>query len=291
MTFFVGYTGSVKLQRGGESSFVTTVSPDDINTTLNRFSFEGSEDNLITGDLIEISTDDPRGLAFISPESWEPGGTTVYGNFRAYINLNAAGGIRLFAEFEDAVNNVRANEFELTTLTGEPLVVDIGVRDSRYNTLGSVTSFELNTDRSALETTSLADKFKQQYSAGLLSGSGSIECLFSYEQIGDQETPLFLLQVINRLDVGSSFKALLSLTSTELSSGSSNDIFYEIEAVVTRAGVTVSADALVACSIDFLTTGEFKLRVGVPPEYILKEDGDLIYLERTLDYLLKEVTD
>jgi hypothetical protein len=291
MTFFVGYTGSIKLQRGGENVFVASVSSDDINTTLNRFSFEGSDDNLITGDLIELTTDDPRGLAFIAPSAWASGNTASFDNFRGYANVNAAGGIRLFPTFEQAINNERTDEYELASFAGDPITIDVGVRDSRYNTLGSVTSFELNTDRAALETTSLSDKFKQQYSAGLLSGNGSIECLFSYEGLQDQDTPLFLLQVINRLDVGSSFKALLSLTSTEPSPGTTNDIYYDIEAVVTRAGVTVNADALVACSIDFVTTGEFKLRVGIPPEYILKEDGDLIYLERSLDYLLKEVTD
>jgi hypothetical protein len=142
-----------------------------------------------------------------------------------------------------------------------------------------------------METTSLSDKFKQQYSAGLLSGNGSIECLFSYETVADQDVPLFLLQVINRLDVGSSFKALLSLSSVEQSATFREEVYYDIEAVVTRAGVTVTSDALVACSVDFVTTGEFKIRVGVPPEYILKEDNDAIYLEQGLDYLLKEITD
>jgi hypothetical protein len=109
--------------------------------------------------------------------------------------------------------------------------------------------------------------------------------------VGNEEIPLFLLQVINRLDVGSSFKALLSLSSIDQSASFREEVYYDIEAVVTRAGVTVTADALVACSVDFVTTGEFKLRVGIPPEYILKEDDDAIYLEQGLDYLLKEITD
>jgi hypothetical protein len=291
MTFFVGYTGSIRLQRGGENLFSAVVMPDDVNTVLNRFSFEGSDDNLITGDLVELSTQDPRGLAFISPSGWPGGGGQFFNDFRGYINVNAAGGIRLFTEFEDAVNNDRTKEFTFVTFSGDPIELDVGVRDTKTNNLGSITSFEINTDRAALETTSLTDKFKQQYSAGLLSGNGSIECLFSYEGLDNEETPLFLLQVINRLDVGSNFKALLSLTSTEPSPGVTNNIYYDIEAVVSRAGVTVNADALVACSIDFVTTGEFRLRVGVPPEYVLKEDGDLINLERSLDYLLKETTD
>jgi hypothetical protein len=68
-------------------------------------------------------------------------------------------------------------------------------------------------------------------------------------------------------------------------------VYYEVDAVITRAGVTVTADALVSCSVDFVTTGEFKLRIGVPSDYILKEDDGAIYLEQSLDYLLQEVTD
>ena len=336
MTFFVGHTGSIKLQRGGENTFTAIVSSEDVNTSLNRFSFDGSDNNLITGDFIEINTEDPRGLLFLPVSFWNIPGPEVNGyseviyssgstagidgyeddnittssdlppagydefrlgdyifanDARAYVNLNAAGGIRLFSTFQDALNNERAEEYELAEFFGDPIEITVGVRDTRYNTLGSVTSFELNTDRAAMETTSLSDVFKRQYSAGLLSGNGSIECLFSYETVFNQDVPLFLLQVINRLEVGSNFKALLSLSSVDESPSFKQEIYYDIEAVVTRAGITVTSEALVACSIDFVTTGEFKLRVGVPPEYILKEDDDAIYLEQDLDYLLKEITD
>lgn len=336
MTFFVGHTGAIKLQRGGENAFTAVISPDDINTALNRFSFDDSDRNIIAGDFLEISTEDPRGLLFIpaifwstpapdvdgySEASWTNGASVglsgwaddemsvssalppegydeyrmsayqVQDNVRAHAHINQLGGIRLFESFDDAINNERADEYALAEFYGEPLVVTISIRDTKYNTLGSVTSFEVNTDRAAMETTSLSDGFKQQYSAGLLSGNGSIECLFSYDAVPGQDTPLFLLQVINRINIGSAFKALLSLSSVERSSVFREEIFYEIEAVVTRAGVTVTSDALVACSIDFVTTGEFKLRIGIPPEYILKEDDDAIYLEQSLDYLLQEVTD
>jgi hypothetical protein len=336
MTFFVGHTGSIKLQRGGENSITASVSANDINTVLNRFSFENSDDNLITGDLVEISTEDPRGLLFIPATFWSIPGPDVDGysaalwasgstvamsgwsddeisvssdlppdgydefrlddyiiadNIRAYANVNRVGGIRLFDNFNDAINNERSGEIALANFYGDPIEINVGIRDTRYNTLGSVVSFEINTDRAAMDTTSLSDTFKQQYSAGLLSGNGSIECLFSYEQVTNQDVPLFLLQVINRLDVGSNFKALLSLSSVQQSATFREEVYYDIEAVVTRAGVTVNSDALVACSIDFVTTGEFKIRVGVPPEYILKEDNEAIYLEQGLDYLLQEITD
>jgi hypothetical protein len=291
MTFFVGHSGAIKLQRNTDATFSALISPEDVNTTLNRFSFENSEDNLITGDLIEISTEDARGLAFLPSSFWGLPDGEKASNARAVININSAGGIRLFRDFADAINNVRAEEISLAAFAGADLEVNIAVRDTRYNTLGSVTSFEVNTDRGAMDTTSLSDLFRQQYSAGLLSGNGSIECLFSYETTGESETPLLLLQIINRLDVGSNFKALLSLSSLERSAVFTEEVYYEIEAVITRAGVTVSSDALVSCSIDFVTTGEFRLRIGTPSEYILKEDDDAIYLEQGLDYLLQEVTD
>ena len=70
MTFFVGHSGAIKLQRNTDATFSALISPEDVNTTLNRFSFENSEDNLITGDLIEISTEDARGLAFLPSSFW-----------------------------------------------------------------------------------------------------------------------------------------------------------------------------------------------------------------------------
>jgi len=331
MTFFVGHTGTIKLQRGGGDDFAASVASDDINTLLNRFSFDESSDNIITGDLVEISTKDPRGLLFIPAEFWSiPGplpdgysavvwssGSTaglsgwldddittssslppegydefrlsdykIADNIRAYAHINAVGGIRLFGSFNDAINNERADEYALAEFYGDPIKIAVDIKDTRYNTLGSVTSFEINTDRAAMETTSLSDKFKQQYSAGLLSGNGSIECLFSYETVGDQDVPLFLLQVINRLDVGSSFNALLSISSVNQTPSFREEVYYDIEAVVTRAGVTVTSDALVACSIDFVTTGDFKLRVGVPATYLVTEDDQRLYLDFTLDDLL-----
>jgi hypothetical protein len=291
MTFFVGHTGIVRLQRNASNSFPAIISPADVNTSLNRFSFDNSEDNLITGDLVEISTTDARGIDFLPSSFWGLPEGQKANNARAVVNVNNVGGIRLYRDFADAINNVRAQEVSLSSFAGADLSTSIAVRDTRYNTLGSVTSFEINTDRGAMETTSLSDVFRQQYSAGLLSGNGSIECLFSYETTGVAETPLLLLQIINRLDIGSSFKALLSLSSVEKTATFTEEVYYEVDAVITRAGVTVTADSLVSCSIDFVTTGEFKLRIGVPSEYILKEDNDAIYLEQSLDYLLQEVTD
>lgn len=301
MTFFVGHTGFVRLRRKSaeEAELKLSANAGEVNTLLNRLYFDGSEENLLTGDQLFISTGDARGLAFFSPSAW-PASLQVQKFIRAYVNVNAVGGLRFFNAFADAVNNNREGELSLAADFGAPIETTIVVRDSRYNSLGSVVSYEINTDRAAIETTSLSDKFRQQYSAGLISGNGSIECLFSYETALDEEAPLFLLQTIQRLEVGSELNMLLSLSPTDenrsaLFAASNNEVFYELQAVITKAGVTVAADRLISCSIDFLTTGEFRVKVGVPSEYILKEDADLIELEENqetgLGFLLQEVTD
>lgn len=294
MTFFAGHTGIVRLKRQSATTLDAIIEPSSVNTLLNRFGFDGSEDNLITGDQLLIETNDARGLVFLDSTAWPDGGGEIFSSYRAYANINALGGVRLYPTFEDAINNTRATEITLTAFAGDDIAITVQLRDGSANTLGSVTGFEINTDRAALDTTSLSDKFRQQYSAGILSGNGSIDCIFDYAVSGSQETPLFLLQVINRLEVGSEIDMILSLSSTDLSASFTQEVFYEISAVITRAGVNVTSDALVSCSIDFVTTGEFKLRVGVPSDYVLQEDDSLIELntgEATIDYLLQEITD
>jgi hypothetical protein len=335
MTFFVGHTGAIQLQRSGDLLFTASLNSADVNTVLNRIGLEEAGEDLLSGDSIELTTTDARGLLFLPRSFWGIPGETVDGysghvytdgattglagwdddnisalstlppngyepfdqsdyiyqqNARVYVNVNAVGGVRLFNTFTAAINNDRNEEINLQEFYGDPLILKAEVFDSRPNILGSVTSYTINTERSAIETTSLSDKFKQQYAAGLLSGNGSIECLFNYEALPAEEAPLYLLQVLKRVEIGSQFKAILALMTSEMGNYP-QQVFYEITAIATRAGVTVASDALVDCSIDFVTTGEFRLVIGTPPEYILKEDYEAIYLEQGLEYLLKEIED
>lgn len=293
MTLFAGHNGVVQLRRSTQKIVLNKqISSDDVNTTLNRFGFDGSEDELLTGDFITITTEDPRGLAFLSPSFWSWTNTTVPLNKAAfYINVNTLGGLRVFSQFNDAINNNRANETQLTEFTGGPLSVEISVEDTNFNTLGKVTGYTLNTEREAVDITSLSDKFRQQYSAGLISGNGSIDVLFGYDTVVREETPLLLLQLIQRIETGSGFEASLFL-ATEQSYGSNLDVWYQFGAIVTRAGVEVRGDNIISCAIDFLTTGEVRLQVGQAPSYVLQENlGKINLNEYTVDALLKEVDD
>tara|TARA_S200002703_G_scaffold35418_1_gene30464 strand:+ start:4419 stop:5294 length:876 start_codon:yes stop_codon:yes gene_type:complete len=291
MTFFVGTKGNVRLRRGVDISLGTisaSVETDDIQTSLNRVGIEGAVDNLFSGDRVDITTDDARGLDFIPASNWSTGLTED--TFSAYINVNAAGGLRLFNTFADAINNTRANEIALEAFTGDSIAVKVGVRDVAFNVLGNVTNYEFQSNREAIDITTLSDKFRKQYSAGVISGSGRIDCAFNYITSGVEETPQLILQLIQRLDLGSAFDLALYLTDKEVDPDVEN-IFYLLTAVVTSSGVRVAANEIITCSLDFVTTGDVRLVVGKPSQYILKEDDDRIRVEHSLNYLLQEDTD
>ncbi len=294
MTYFVGRVGNVRLRRNNNLLLTAIVKDADTITVLNRIGIEGATDNLLTGDKITISTPDPRGLIFFPVTSWVDGEGVIQTAFSAFVNVNAAGGIRFFPTFATAVNNDRDQEYTIVNFTGDPLLVEIRVRDVSANVLGDVTGYTFNTDREGLDATTLSDKFKRMNSAGLLSGSGSIDCLFNNQTSGVNETPLLMLQLIHRVDIGSEFDCLLNITDSrnDPSLTASDNIFYEFTGLVTRSGLEISGQELISCSIDFVTTGEIKLLVGQPSGYVLKEDDDRIALnQNSLEFLLTEVED
>lgn len=291
MAVFLGQYGNIRLKRGSASPYASLneqIDPADVNTSLNRLSFDTALDNLLTGDRVTLTTSDARGLVCFNPNVWSSG--TVEKSISAYIHVNAVGGLRFFYSFENAVNNQRSNEYALQAFTGDPIDIDITVLDAKSNILGNVTGYTLNTDRETIDATTLSDRFRRQYSAGLISGNGSIDCLFDYTTTGVKETPLLMLQLIQRVDIGSEFDLILFLTDKELDSSVDN-VFYEMQATVTRTGITVNTDNAITCTIDFVTTGDIRLQVGEPVGYVLKEDDDRIEFEQSVDFLLVETED
>lgn len=293
MSVVLGSSGNVRLRRssGGKEivRLSASIKDSDINTTLNRVGFDKSIDNILTGDRVEITTSDTRGLAFFDQSTWLT--EKIEKTFSGFVNVNAVGGLRFFPTMEDAVNNTRANEYNLNTLADStPLDISVALRDTIYNLLGNVTAFQFNTDREAVEVTALNDKFKKQYSAGLISGSGSIDCLFNSTTTGIKEAPVLMLQMLQRIDVGSEIDlALYVLDNSDILDVGS--VFYETTACVTRAGVNVASGDLVTCTIDFVTTGEIRLLIGQPVGYLVGEGDTRILLEHSADFLVQEETD
>jgi len=291
MTFFIGTKGNVRLRRGADAELgvlSATVNSDDLVLALNRVGIEGAVDNLFTGDRIDLVTTDSRGLEFIPASNWPS--NAIEDTFSTFINVNSAGGLRFFPTFADAINNTRANEIAIQAFTGDPIEVTIRVRDVAYNLLGNVTSYEFQSNRDQMDVTALDDKFRKHYDAGLISGSGRIDCAFDPTTTGALETPKMLIQLIQRIDLGSAFDLALYLTDKTVDPNVDN-IFYLLTAVVTNSGVQVAANDIITCSLDFVTTGEVRLVTGQPSQYILKEDDDRIRAEHSLNFLLQEDTD
>lgn len=291
MTVFLGNQGNIMLRRNSQasvSSLSSEISEDDINTALNRLSFDGSFDNLLTGDRLQITTSDPRKLICFSSSAWRSG--EIQASIAAYVNVNAVGGLRFFSTFQDAINNNRSAELSVASFSGNPLPITYTVKDSAYNMVGNVTGYEFNTDREVIDATALGNKFKHMYAAGVISGSGRIDCLFDYNSTGITESPYLLTQLVQRVELGSNFDLLLYLTDQTLNPNIET-IFYSVSAAVTRAGVTVTAGEIVRCTIDFVSAGEIQLVFGKPSDYILNEDNTYIASEHSVDYLLQEITD
>lgn len=291
--FLTGEGGCVQLRRTTGAVLGAEIAPNDVNTVISRFGFDGVESNVLQGDRVEISTNDPRGLVFIDP-SWWPDGQ-VHHSAMFYAHVNAAGGIRIYKSFPEAINNDRGAAHPLVAFTGDPIVVQVDVRDTGHHPLGGVAQFTFNTDRSAVDTTSLGDLFAEHYSAGNITGSGTIDCYFQTSRqlcdkgVGvDGELSLLLPQIILRTELGAQFDAILQLVGR---SDSEQAVFYELSAIATRTGITVTPTGLIQVAMDFVTTGEFHLRIGDPAGYILKEDFDRITREQDLDFLLMEPTD
>lgn len=293
MTFYLGNYGNIRLRRGTDpvlGSISSVIEVDDVSTVLNRVGFESGYENLLTGDRVDLTTTDSRGLAFIPASNWSV--NQIQDTFSCFIHVNEVGGLRLYPRFEDAINNTRSNEIALQLFTGAALNIKATIRDIKFNLLGMVSQFEFNASRDAIEVTTLSDKYKKQYDAGLLSGSGRIECAFNYASTGIEEAPLLLLQIIQRLDIGSAFDLALYLTDKAVDPSLQN-LFYLLTAVPTNTGISLRSGEIITCTIDFVTTGETRLIFGVPSDYLLKQDDDRIRTEETatIDFLLKEVTD
>jgi hypothetical protein len=291
MTFFVGHRGAVTFKRALSTQYAKiedTIDIADITTRLNRLSFDKATDNLITGDRVTITTSDPRKLAFLPPSAWR--NNQLQSSISCFINVNLAGGLRLFRTFDQAVNNDRLHEISLIVFSGEPLPITVTVRDTSHNILGDVESYQFYTDRESIDTTALQDKFKQQYTAGLLSGGGSIDCIFNYKSTGFKETSLFLVQLIHRIDIGSEFDLALYLIDNK-GDRTKDDVYYSVNAMITKAGAQVTANDIIRCSIDFVSVGEIRLLVGRPSAVLLKEDGEPIGLEQSSSRLGQQMDD
>ena len=303
MTVFAGHYGSIELKRkGGPFVLDLSIVRQDIDFNRKRFSLSsrgGGEipfGSITTGDRIRIETKDSRGFPFrffrnAANTSFVDFPKQDIGPLEFFANVDAMGAIRMYRNFAAALANPNNNYLAvpLEIAAGEPpWDVTVILMPGNYNTLGRVQSFTLSTERENVDTTSLGDRFRG-FSASAISGSGTVDCLFEFKNFTGQEISAALAELIQKVEIGSKFDGkfyLLRPGPPQPPGYTINEgAFYEVEGMLVRSGVTVTADQIVECSFDFVTTGEFVFRTGVSPIEIVTEAGVRIGNDSNLEDL------
>jgi hypothetical protein len=283
MSTYLGAYGNIALRRKSvEGEKQSVINPSDVNAVRRRFSFDFETGFLISGDQIEITSTNGAVLDFVGTDGWA--NNTKQSSGKWYVFVDDLGGIRLYDNFAESLDGELA-----TAITLASIVADIPIRVKVANTamrlVGSVTSYEINTNREAIDVTGLSEEFRSQYS-GLMSGSGRITCHWDYIN-SNIETGNYLLQLILRTEVGSEFDAELFVKQANYlppyapSIHLNDQIYYTISGLITNAAIAFQPDAIVEVTADFITTGPIRLRTGVGAlSYLLQENGDRLILEQ-----------
>lgn len=287
MAVLLGDNGRVELRRSASSSARSTIisfklNVADINDTKNRFSFtpdRGGAHPLLSGDRVSIKS--AGVLSWITTYSTK-------NEFTGYVHVDAAGGIFLYHNYLDSINGETANRLSLdATVSSSDHTLKL--EESPYKILGQVVSYELNTEREAVDVTSLSDDFRKSTS-GLISGSGRLTALFDYRRNGldpayegeleDRvELPFFISQLVLRTELGSEFHGNFFVVSEGNkaygTSQTKNDrIWYECDARVTSAAMDFTATQAVELSVEFVTTGKITMQTDFDrPGRVLTADG------------------
>ena len=276
MAIYLGDSGGVELKRDSIDNWLETqLDPADVNVARKRFSVDFSSGSLITGDQIEIATVDGTNLELVSGHNYPDG--------RWYAHIDEAGGIRLYQTFDAALTGGVTNALALV----EPSTsknVQIRTRNSQFRCIARIKSYEITTERETVDLTQCGDEFRRQYEAGLISGQGSLECLWEHsagiceydDATPSLEFPAYLARLVIRIQQGADFTGRFFIYK---GSAQEDSVWYEADCVVTNVAVTVPATNLVETNIQFVTSGPFTLKQGKPPSYLLQEDGALLLQE------------
>ena len=287
MAVYFGQNGEVEIRRDTLSSALQTkLDPHDVNTTAKRFSVDRSSGSLITGDRVTIATVDKSTLELVSGHNYNDGSW--------FIHVDRMGGIRLFSSFALAI---KGNQSDALTLVTPSVSKNITIQtiNARFRHLARVQEFEITTNRDQIDLTPLGEQFKKQYEAGLISGQGTLSCLWEHsEALADftpatpinPEFPFYLAQLLVRLDQGAGFDGRFYIFKDP--TNSSNTVWYESNCVVTNVAVSVSASQEITTRIEFVTNGVVSLNTGEIAGYLLQESEDKILQEDQSPILLDQ---
>lgn len=286
MSIYLGDSGGVTLQRTavGAGYIAGELVVADVDANARRWSFDYPTGAIITGDRIEIATQDGTDLELVEGH--------VYPDGRWFAHVDMAGGIRLYTNFQDAVNGGYSTAIDLVTPTKDQYIY-VRNRDEDYNCVAQIQNYEITTSRETVDLTVLGENFRENYANGLISGQGTLNCLWEYRHLPcdegvstTSELPNYFAQLLLRLEQGSLFKGHFFLSRCE-----SPSTWYEADCVVTNVAFTFDPTQIVRTQIQFVTTGQIKLMLGEIPSYLLLQDDDNLLKEDSGKLELEEDDD
>ena len=288
MGVYFGQAGEIALKRDAlQSALQTKLDPFDVNTSTRRFSVDHSSGSLLTGDEVEIETVDGSTLELVNGHN--------YPDIKKFTHVDPVRGIRLFNTFALAIEGLQTNALTLVTPSAAKDIL-IRTKNEKFRHVANVKDFEMTTSREQVDLTNLGDEFRNQYEAGLISGQGSMTCIWEhryydsdrYNEYGSEsEFPFYLAQLIVRTQQGSDFDGLFYIYKN--SNRAKDNVFYEANCIITNVAVTVSAAEVVETRIEFITNGVIRLKTGETAGYLLQENADKILQENESPILLEQV--
>ena len=277
MTVYLGTHGKVELKRAFDGGVVSsTIKADDVNATAKRFSFDFDHGQLLTGDQIEITSTDDSALDFID--------SYTDSSVKKFIYVDELDGIRLYDSFANAVAGGKTNATSLAA-PGNDIPVEVEVKNASHRVIAQVNSFEINTERETVDTTSLSDEFRTRVNT-LISGSGRINAFWEYTGDTTNELPNYMMELALRTRVGSNFEGRFYLKVKDYNPSGvtarlNDEIWYQANGIITAAAVQFAPDNTVQITADFVTTGEIQLRMDLEvADTTLTEGGDEVVLDQ-----------
>jgi len=270
MAVYLGNTGIIEIRRDtGALALAGVLDPEDVASEKDRFSVDGIETAVITGDQIDITCTTGDNLEFIDGHA--------YPDWRGYCHVDGAGGVRLYDSFSEALAGEQASALNLVSPSTSKQL-EFHTRASRFNCLARITDYTITTNRDQVDQTVLGDQFRSYLEAGLISGQGKINCLWEHKlavcdptspNIGS-EFPVYLSQICIRLEQGSDFAGRFYIYAD--TTNQTNSVWYEAQCMVTNVAIEVPADGVISTQIEFIATGPFTLRNGLVPSLLLQEN-------------------
>ena len=277
MTVYLGTHGEIELKRIFDAGvLLSKITASDVNATEKRFSFDFEHGQLLTGDQVEIASTSGVALSFIDSYT----DTSI----KKFVHVDELDGVRLYDTFALAVTGGKTNAVALAAPSAS-VSIKVKVQAAASRLLAQVNSFEINTERETVDTTSLSDEFRSRVNT-LISGSGRISAFWEYTGDTANELPIYLYELAHRTRVGSNFSGKFYIKKSGynpsgVSQRDNDEVWWDVEGIITAAAIQFSPNSTVQITADFITTGAIQIRMDLAPAFnVLTEASDEIVLDQ-----------